>query len=47
MENYKTIDGLDCVIVTNADGSVWSGTKEAYDLSQVEHLTEIPTPDEA
>ena len=48
MENYKNIDGLDCVLVTNADGSVWSGLKSAYDemIAQQEHLTENPTEDE-
>ncbi len=43
VENYTTLDGLECVVVTNDDGSIWSGLKSAYDEMQVEHLTEIPT----
>ena len=46
METYTTIDGVECVMWTDEQGT-HSMTKEAYDLSQVEHLTEIPTPDEA
>jgi hypothetical protein len=31
METYTNIDGVECVIVTNEDGSTWSGLKSAYD----------------
>ena len=44
METYLNLDGVECVIVTNEDGTIWSGTKEAYEASQVEHLTEIVAP---
>ena len=32
------------IIIDRGNGEFTSMTKEAYDLSQVEHLTEIPTP---
>jgi hypothetical protein len=38
MENYLTIDGIECVTVTNADGSIWSGLKSAYDEQQAQQL---------
>ena len=47
METYLNTEGQECVIVQNEDGTTWSGLKSAYDEMQVEHLTEIPTPDEA
>jgi hypothetical protein len=43
IENITTSEGLEVVNITHEDGSFTSMTKEAYDLSQVEHLTEIPT----
>ena len=43
METYLNLAGVECVILTDEDGTMHSMTKEAYDLSQVEHLTEIPT----
>ena len=43
MEIYKNTLGEECVIVTNENGTTWSGLKSAYDEMQVEHLTEIPT----
>ena len=42
MENYKNTLGEDCVIIENADGSIWSGLKSAYDEQQA-HLTESVT----
>ena len=47
METYKNVNGDDCVKIVNDDGTIWSGLKSAYDETQVEHLTEIPTPSEA
>ena len=44
MEIYLNTDGVQCVIWTDQNGSMNSMTKEAYDLSQVEHLTEIVPP---
>lgn len=41
METYLNLDGVECVIVTNEDGTTWSGLKSAWDEMQVEHLTEI------
>jgi hypothetical protein len=34
METYLNLDGEECVIVTNEDGSIWSGLKSAYDAEQ-------------
>jgi len=31
METYLNLDGIECVIITNEDGSTWSGLKSAYD----------------
>ena len=31
ISEYKNLDGVDCVMVTYADGSSWSGLKTAYD----------------
>lgn len=31
MEIYKNTLGQDCVTIINADGSIWSGLKSAYD----------------
>jgi hypothetical protein len=31
MQTYTNIDGLDCVTLENADGTIWSGLKSAYD----------------
>ena len=42
MEIYKNMNGQDCVIITNPDGSIWSGLKSVYDEQQA-HLTESVT----
>jgi hypothetical protein len=34
METYLNLNGEECVIVKNADGSTWSGLKSAYDEQQ-------------
>ncbi len=31
MEIYLNLAGQECVVVTNEDGSTWSGLKSAYD----------------
>ena len=31
IQEYTNLDGIDCVIVQNTDGSIWSGYKTAYD----------------
>ena len=31
METYLNSDGVECVIITNDDGTTWSGLKSAYD----------------
>ena len=41
MKTYLNLDGVECVIVENEDGTTWSGLKSAWDEMQVEHLTEI------
>lgn len=46
METYTNTNGEECVIVTNEDGTIWSGLKSAWDEMQVEHLTEIMPADE-
>ena len=45
MQTYFNLEGVECVIVENKDGTIWSGLKSAYDQMQVEHLTENPTED--
>jgi hypothetical protein len=41
MKTYLNLDGVECVIIINADGSTWSGLKSAYDemLKQTEQST--------
>ena len=39
MQTYINLDGEECIIITNADGSVWSGLKSAYDALQAEQST--------
>jgi hypothetical protein len=31
MQTYTNLNGEECVIVINPDGSIWSGLKSAYD----------------
>lgn len=31
METYLNLDGVECVIITNEDGTIWSGLKSAYE----------------
>ena len=31
MEIYQNLLGQDCVVITNEDGSTWSGLKSTYD----------------
>jgi hypothetical protein len=48
---FIEVEGLDGItehaIIDNGDGTFTSMLKSTYDAQQVEHLTEIPTPDEA
>ena len=41
METYTNLIGQECVMVTNEDGSIWSGLKSAYDeiLAKAEQST--------
>lgn len=39
MNEYENTDGVVCVVITNADGSIISMTKEAY-LKSLEETTE-------
>jgi len=39
MEIYTNLDGIECVIITNDDGSTWSGLKSAYDEQQANTVT--------
>jgi hypothetical protein len=34
METYLNLNGDECVILTNEDGTTWSGYKSAYDEMQ-------------
>jgi hypothetical protein len=40
-------ENIEHALIEHADGSFTSMTKSVYEAQQVEHLTEIPTPDEA
>jgi hypothetical protein len=46
METYLNLNGDECVIVVNADGSTWSGLKSAYDEMQAEQSTPMIPGDE-
>ena len=41
METYVNLDGVECVLITNEDGTVWSGLKSAYDAMQAEQSTPV------
>jgi hypothetical protein len=41
METYLNTYGIECVVVTNEDGTTWSGLKSAYDKMQAEQSTPI------
>jgi len=30
MKTYVNLDGVECVLIENEDGSTWSGLKSAY-----------------
>jgi hypothetical protein len=39
METYLNENGVECVIITNEDGSSWSGLKSAYNEMQAAQST--------
>jgi hypothetical protein len=39
METYLNLDGVECVIIKNEDGTTWSGTKEAYETQLADEAT--------
>ena len=39
MQTYTNLDGKECVIIENEDGSTWSGLKSTYDAMQAEQST--------
>jgi hypothetical protein len=39
MQIYTNLDGVECVIIENEDGTTWSGLKSAYDEMQAEQST--------
>jgi hypothetical protein len=41
IKNYLSIDGVECVIIENEDGTTWSGLKSACNemLKQAEQST--------
>ena len=46
MEIYLNTEGVECVIITNEDGTIWSGYKSAYDAMQAEQSTPMILADE-
>jgi hypothetical protein len=46
MEIYLNLADQECVVVTNQDGSTWSGLKSAYDEMITTQSTPIDTEDE-
>jgi hypothetical protein len=42
METYFNLEGVECVIIHNEDGSVWSGYKWAYDEEQAKAALSTP-----
>ena len=42
METYTNLEGVECVIIENADGSIWSGLKSAYDEQQAQAALSTP-----
>jgi hypothetical protein len=42
MQTYTNLDGIECVIIDNEDGSTWSGLKSTYDemIAKQESLAE-------
>ena len=43
MKTYLNSDGVECVMITNEDGTTWSGLKSAYDEQQAALSTPIAT----
>jgi broad specificity polyphosphatase/5'/3'-nucleotidase SurE len=43
MEIYLNTNGVECVMITNDDGTTWSGLKSAYEAQQAEQSTPIVT----
>jgi hypothetical protein len=41
MEIYFNLEGQECVMVHNDDGTTWSGLKSAYEAMQAEQSTPI------
>ena len=33
MKSYTNPDGVECIIIENTDGTIWSGLKSAYDAT--------------
>jgi hypothetical protein len=46
METYSNLNGEECVIIENKDGSTWSGLKSTYDEMIAAQSTPIDTEDE-
>jgi hypothetical protein len=42
METYFNLDGVECITISNEDGSIWSGLKSAYDAEQAAKVVEPP-----
>jgi len=47
MQIYTNLDGVECVIIENEDGTTWSGLKSAYDEMQAEQSTPMVTDETA
>ena len=42
METYLNLEGIECVIIHNEDGSIWSGYKSAYEEQQAQAALSTP-----
>ena len=42
METYLNLDGVECVIITNDDGTTWSGLKSVYDEQKAQETNDVP-----
>ena len=42
--NYENLSGKPMVMVINDDGSIWSGTKAAYEATLASELSNPSTP---
>jgi hypothetical protein len=41
MKTYLNMDGIECVIIENEDGIIWSGLKSAYEEAKADEAKAI------